>query len=155
MNMDNNFSQFARAGNPWIDEHEQAEMQAQLVPVRGGRKMAVPKTPYCEPRKPTPRTPEQLEAEQLREELQWLKAYRGGSRTVCPLAQGKPRTAWDVFVKAPRDRELPPRVHVPAREPGHAELRALETAKFVADRKTHLLHVIEQLELAKARLAKL
>jgi hypothetical protein len=48
---------FERTGNPLVTEREQREMQATLVPVRGGRKMAKEKPPFVQKLRPYPPAP--------------------------------------------------------------------------------------------------
>lgn len=40
--------EFARKGNPMLTERERAELQARLIPTRGGRKMAKPKAKFVD-----------------------------------------------------------------------------------------------------------
>lgn len=39
---------FARKGDPWLTERERAELQAQLLPTRGGARKAKERVRYCD-----------------------------------------------------------------------------------------------------------
>jgi hypothetical protein len=115
--MDNNFSQFDRAGNPWIDSREQAQMQAELAPTRGGRKFAIPKPDFREAGSPPARI---TDAALDREARQFMASWRGGTRTLCPHPEGPMHGRFVVFQRGANNMEIKNHVYVARREPGQA-----------------------------------
>ena len=160
--MDNNFSQFARAGNPWVSERDRQEMAA-AIPVRGGRRIAKPKPEFYEILEPTKISAVQIADAELREELRWLASYRGGTRTLAPHPKGPAhaRTGFECFIKPPRDREMDPKYYNPKPEPivtaEHQEALddAKRKARAIADTRASIAALTEARRVAKVRLVKL
>jgi hypothetical protein len=154
--IDSNFAQFDRAGNPWITSREQAKMQAQLVPARGGRKIVKIHIPHKD-KIPKSRISEIAEMRELR--ALTISAL-GGDRTNAPSPRRLQKSGnFHVFEPSPRDRELAPRVHTPKPEPElypvAAPLRVYTQESAIEHAQRRIKELTDVLANAQARLERL
>ena len=148
--MENSQTAFERQGNPWVSEAERLEMQATLLPERGGRRMAKPKPRFIERPRPYPVNEE-------RAMMQWIVAQRGGSRVVRPAQTPKKVGNFQVSCQ----RELTPTPVVVQPEP-FQHLAPAKKVKAPTDaekqarlQREHVKALADALEHAQARLQRL
>lgn len=115
--MDNNASQFARLGNPWVSEKDQAEIQAQTLPEKGGKRAAKIRPNFHEIPREIPGAAERKERQEM---MMWLKAHMGGSRTVAASSRFQPEKSGNFRISSSAVSELSAQdIELKLREPVH------------------------------------